>query len=150
MIAPLSLQFVLELVIINWTGFIAGVQYVDLIPKKFNGVIEDMLTKVDANNIREKYIKEFELGPVLKRKADDLSGGELQRFACATACVTPADIYLFDEPSSYLDVRQRLAVARVIRELVRDSKYILHLIPFTDRLLHSDHCVLLLFPNTYR
>jgi ATP-binding cassette, sub-family E, member 1 len=58
----------------------------------------------------------------LDREVDQLSGGELQRFAIATAAVQQADIYMFDEPSSYLDVKQRLTAARVIRELLTDKK----------------------------
>ena len=46
----------------------------------------------------------------------------MQRFAIAMAVVQKADIYMFDEPSSYLDVKQRLAAARVIRDLVTDTK----------------------------
>ena len=47
-----------------------------------------------------------------------LSGGELQRFAIATVAVQVADVYMFDEPSSYLDVKQRLTAAAVIRDIV--------------------------------
>ena len=39
-----------------------------------------------------------------------LSGGELQRFAISVVVVQKADVYMFDEPSSYLDVKQRLKV----------------------------------------
>jgi ATP-binding cassette subfamily E protein 1 len=42
-----------------------------------------------------------------------LSGGELQRFSIAMIAVQQADVYMFDEPSSYLDVRQRLKAAHV-------------------------------------
>ena len=49
------------------------------------------------------------------RNVEDLSGGELQRFACAMVCIQKADIFMFDEPSSYLDVKQRLNAAKAIR-----------------------------------
>ncbi len=52
----------------------------------------------------------------------DLSGGELQRFAIATVCIQRANVYMFDEPSSYLDVKQRLNAARAIRELRQADK----------------------------
>jgi len=61
------------------------------------------------------------LGPVGHREIGDLSGGELQRFAIGVACVQEADIYMFDEPSSYLDVKQRLKAARVIREVLSEK-----------------------------
>lgn len=41
------------------------------------------------------------------------AGGELQRFAIAVVAAQEADVYMIDEPSSYLDVRQRLKAARV-------------------------------------
>jgi ATP-binding cassette subfamily E protein 1 len=40
-------------------------------------------------------------------------GGELQRFAIAVVACQEADVYMIDEPSSYLDVRQRLKAAQV-------------------------------------
>ena len=50
-----------------------------------------------------------------------LSGGELQRFAIATVAVQKADVYMFDEPSSYLDVKQRLRAASTIRATVNSE-----------------------------
>ena len=44
---------------------------------------------------------------------ENLSGGELQRFAIAVVAAQAADVYMIDEPSSYLDVRQRLKAAKV-------------------------------------
>jgi ABC-type cobalamin/Fe3+-siderophores transport system ATPase subunit len=58
-----------------------------------------------------------DLGPVWERNVGDLSGGELQRFAIGVVCVQEGDIYMFDEPSSYLDVKQRLNAAQVIHLL---------------------------------
>jgi hypothetical protein len=50
---------------------------------------------------------------VLDRNVENLSGGELQRFAIAVVAAQKADVYMIDEPSSYLDVRQRLKAAKV-------------------------------------
>jgi ATP-binding cassette subfamily E protein 1 len=59
---------------------------------------------------------------VLDRDVGDLSGGELQRFAIAVVAIQHAEIYMFDEPSSYLDVKQRLKAAQVVRSLLRPSR----------------------------
>jgi len=56
---------------------------------------------------------------------DVLSGGELQRVAVAAALSREADVYLFDEPSSHLDVKQRLQVAKAIRSLKEQQKTII-------------------------
>lgn len=37
----------------------------------------------------------------------------MQRFAIAVVAAQKADVYMIDEPSSYLDVRQRLKAAQV-------------------------------------
>lgn len=50
---------------------------------------------------------------VTDRNVENLSGGELQRFAIAVVACQQADVYMLDEPSSYLDVRQRLKAAQV-------------------------------------
>ena len=62
---------------------------------------------------------------VKSRNVDELSGGELQRFAIAMVCIQRADIYMFDEPSSYLDVKQRLNAALAIRALADPVKYVI-------------------------
>merc|ERR1711865_966752 len=51
-----------------------------------------------------------------------MGGGELQRFCIAFTAVTDADVYMFDEPSSYLDVKQRLQAGEVIRSLLGTRK----------------------------
>ena len=70
-------------------------------------------------------IKHLDLGGILEREIGQLSGGELQRFIIAMTCVQQADIYMFDEPSSYLDVKQRLNAARMIRSLLAHDNYVI-------------------------
>ena len=54
-----------------------------------------------------------------------LSGGELQRFAIAVVAVQKADVYMFDEPSSYLDVKQRIHACKAIRSLLKQDNYVI-------------------------
>lgn len=63
-----------------------------------------------------------DLKHIREREIAALSGGELQRFACAMVCIQNGDIFMFDEPSSYLDVKQRLNAATTIRSLLHPSK----------------------------
>ena len=51
-----------------------------------------------------------------------LSGGELQRLAIAVCLGTPADVYLIDEPSAYLDSEQRIGAARAIKRFVSTTR----------------------------
>ncbi|MCW4046823.1 MAG: ribosome biogenesis/translation initiation ATPase RLI, partial [Candidatus Bathyarchaeota archaeon] len=100
-------------------------QYVDKIPKAVSGKVGELLEKVDERKLLDKLAVELELKKVWDRELDVLSGGELQRVAVAAALSREADVYLFDEPSSYLDVKQRLTVAKAIRSLKDYGKTII-------------------------
>lgn len=63
-------------------------------------------------------LERLELTTLLDQTLDSLSGGERQRLAIALTLLSDADLYVFDEPSSFLDVSQRLIAGRVIREWV--------------------------------
>ena len=92
-------------------------QYVDHIPKAAKGTVGPLLRARDERRLCETMLVELQLDHVQSRDLEMLSGGELQRFAIAMVAVQEADVYMFDEPSSYLDVRQRLKAANVIRAL---------------------------------
>jgi len=66
----------------------------------------------------------FELVDVLDRDLNKLSGGELQRVAMAATLMKDADVYFFDEPSSYLDIYQRVKMARQIKKLSEEKQVI--------------------------
>jgi ATP-binding cassette subfamily E protein 1 len=100
-------------------------QYVDLIPKVATGRIDRLLEKADERGKYSEIMKKLQLENIRKRDVGDLSGGELQRLAVAIAFCKDADVYLFDEPSSYLDVKQRLETAKVIRSLKDENKIII-------------------------
>ncbi|CAD5118638.1 DgyrCDS7326 [Dimorphilus gyrociliatus] len=100
-------------------------QYVDQIPKAVKGTVQDLLNKKDEMNNQERVCTTLDLMNVRDREIKDLSGGELQRFACAMVCIQRADIFMFDEPSSYLDVKQRLKAALAIRNLIEANRYVI-------------------------
>ncbi len=84
-------------------------------------VVGDVLKVADEKGVLDEYISLFELEEARKRKVSELSGGELQRLAIAITMMKEADYYFFDEPSSYLDVRQRIKVAKLLRRLGEDK-----------------------------
>ncbi|AWU75830.1 translation initiation factor RLI1 [Pichia kudriavzevii] len=132
-------------------------QYVDNIPRAIKGPLNKVgeLLKarsdgVDSNNIKE-VIKMTDLGNLLNREVSKLSGGELQRFAIGMTCIQKANVYMFDEPSSYLDVKQRLLAALIIRSLSDTEVYTIvveHDLSVLDYL--SDYvCILYGVPSVY-
>jgi len=126
-------------------------QYVDHIPKAVKGTVEKILAQKDERKVQDQLIADLDLKKVLQRDINDLSGGELQRFAIAVVGVQEADVFMFDEPSSYLDVQQRLKAAKVIRGLLKPTTYVIvveHDLSVLDYL--SDFiCVLYGTPGAY-
>lgn len=125
-------------------------QFVDVI-KKTGGTVGETLARIDERGVMNEMVELLDLKNILANNISSLSGGELQRFAIAAACVRKADIYMFDEPSSYLDVKQRLMAAQAIRSLIRPEAYVIvveHDLSVLDYL--SDFvCVLYGKPGVY-
>ncbi len=92
-------------------------QYVDKLPAVHKGLVRDLLKKVDDNRRMDEVTERLSIRNVVSHDIAKLSGGELQRVALAATLLKDADVYFFDEPSSYLDIYQRLEVAKVIQEL---------------------------------
>jgi len=93
-------------------------QYVDHIPKKVKkGTVKKILKKKNQRDVLKEIVKQLDLKNLMNREILQLSGGELQRFAIAAIIEQEADVYMFDEPSSYLDIKQRLKTAETIRNI---------------------------------
>ncbi len=92
-------------------------QYVDLIPKVVDGSIGDILKKNDETGYYKEIIDSLNLQGSVDKNVKECSGGELQKFAIAATLEKNADIYLFDEMTSYLDIGERLRISEVIQEL---------------------------------
>lgn len=90
-------------------------QHVDMIPKKMSGKVKELLEKVSKN--WKDVVKRLRMEEMLEKDIVNLSGGELQLLAVAAVLMKDCEFYFFDEPSSYLDVEQRLRVAKEIRKL---------------------------------
>lgn len=99
-------------------------QHVDRIPEIFKGKVVELLEKVNEKGELKEVSKKLEINKVLERDIRQLSGGELQRVAIAACILKKANVYFFDEPSSYLDIKQRLKVAKIIRSLVSEENCI--------------------------
>ena len=99
-------------------------QYVDHIPKAFKGNVGKLLSSVNERGLYDEMVEKFGLGHLLERNLDQLSGGELQRVAICATLLKKADVYFFDEPSSYLDIYERMRIVRIIQELAESARVI--------------------------
>lgn len=100
-------------------------QMVDLLPKFVKGNVKNLMEGVDERGAMDEILEALELRPILNRNISKLSGGELQRVAIAAAALREADFYYFDEPTSWLDVRQRLNAVKVVRNLADAGKSVM-------------------------
>jgi ATP-binding cassette subfamily E protein 1 len=126
-------------------------QYVDRIPKAVKGTVGEVLRAQDQRGVLDRIAKELEIDNLFERDLGVLSGGELQRVAIAAAICRDAGVYLFDEPSSHLDIYQRVRAARIIRGLIEDGRNVVaaeHDLAVLDY-LSDDIFVLYGDPNVY-
>ena len=100
-------------------------QQVDLIPKLMKGKVRTLLKKVDEKNQLDNIAKELEIENILDNDITEISGGELQRVAIAAAVLKKANLYIFDELTSYLDIKQRLKIAKFIKSLADENTAVL-------------------------
>jgi ATP-binding cassette subfamily E protein 1 len=121
-------------------------QYVDTIPKNIKGTISENLHQKS-----QQILDDLDLNHLLDRDISVLSGGELQRFAIAKVISEKVEMYIFDEPSSYLDIKQRLKVSNLIRNLISYDNYVIcieHDLSILDYI--SDYiCCLYGVPGSY-
>jgi ATP-binding cassette subfamily E protein 1 len=99
-------------------------QYVDKLPSVNKGIVRQLLEKVAERMSVAEAVEMLELKDVVDRPLNELSGGELQRTAIAATILKDSDVYFFDEPSSYLDIYQRIKVARIIQALSKEKQVI--------------------------
>ena len=100
-------------------------QHIDKLPKVFDGEVRGLLSRVDDRNELETFASELGITHILGRKLGDLSGGELQRVAICATLLKEADVYFFDEPSSYLDIYERMRMVLILQALAERGKRVL-------------------------
>ena len=100
-------------------------QAVELIPKMTRGTVREILEKMDERGKLQELLDILDLRDILDSSISSISGGELQRVAIAAAVLKKAGLYIFDEPMSYLDISQRVRVAKFIRTLADEHTAVL-------------------------
>ena len=92
-------------------------QDIDALPTVIKGgkSVAQLLHEADEKNAFDEVVKGLGIGEILENSLANLSGGELQKVAVAATAMKQADLFFFDEPTSYLDISQRINVAKFIR-----------------------------------
>ncbi len=100
-------------------------QYIDKIPRVVKGKVGEVLSRIASPDKLKQVVELFELGHLLDRDVSALSGGELQRLALAACLSRDANTFIIDEPSSFLDIRQRFRMAAAVRSLLEADRRII-------------------------
>lgn len=116
-------------------------QYIDYIPKVFSGTPRELLKPTDERNRLADYVEALNLVPILDHDIGKLSGGELQRVAIAACLARSADFYFLDEITPFLDIHQRMAAGRLIREIAAERPIVIveHDLAILDMLADTVH-----------
>ena len=101
------------------------VQYVELIPLYVKGRVSDILSRLGDGETLREISERLGLHRIMDRDIGALSGGELQKVALAAAMLRKGDVYIFDEPTTHLDIFERMRVSDAIRGLAGPDKYVL-------------------------
>ena len=93
------------------------------ISPEYEGTVHELLASIAKENFDSSWYKTEIIRPlkvdlILDRNITELSGGELQKVAIAMCLSRDVELYLFDEPSAYLDVEERLHMSKTIRRVI--------------------------------
>ena len=86
--------------------------------------VKEVLSKYQDYKDYNNIIKTLDIDKIYNNKITLLSGGELQKLVCAISMLKDGDVYIFDEPTNYLDIEYRIKVANLIKDLCTYEKYI--------------------------
>ena len=115
-------------------------QYVDRIAEEPSTTLEYVAA---GGGAARRTLETVGLAHRADRRLSELSGGELQLASIARTLATDADLYLIDEPSSYLDIVHRLDVARTLRRLGESKSVVVveHDLALLDYLADQAHLI---------
>lgn len=101
--------------------------------------------------IVSKCLMRFHLEEIAQREFNSLSGGQKQTVLIARALAQTPKMYLFDEPVSFLDVRNQLEIMIAAKELVdRDKKTVVMVLHDLNMALRfADHVVMMKNGNIF-
>jgi ATP-binding cassette subfamily E protein 1 len=97
-----------------------------IIKPKFEGTVQELFYEKIGSmftnaQFQSDVVRPLHVDHLMDQKVLNLSGGQLQTVSIILALGKPADVYLIDEPSAYLDIEQRLAVAKVIKRFIMNT-----------------------------
>ncbi len=90
------------------------------------------ISKTEKRKRAIKALKEVGLSGQMKKKPNQLSGGQMQRVAIARAIVNEPKIILADEPTGALDSETSVQVMEILKKI--SNKYLIIMVTHNDKL----------------
>ncbi|MCK9544856.1 MAG: ribosome biogenesis/translation initiation ATPase RLI [Novosphingobium sp.] len=107
-------------------SFAYKIQKVEDIPKVFKKSVKELLENISEDKeYYTKIVQELEIESLLEKTPSQVSGGELQRIAIAACLLKDAQLYFFDEYTTFLDIKQRFKIAKILREKINENSSIM-------------------------
>lgn len=108
---------------------------VNIKPQDILGLVQKIKKDMKVSDVLEKYLDSpsyskivnvLELDILKDQTIHSLSGGQLQKLVCASTLLKPGDVYIFDEPTNYLDIEYRIKISNLIKDLIvkNDNIYV--------------------------
>ncbi len=90
----------------------SDLQVIQLLEKSNGNPIEGSMEE-------EQIVDPLKIKKLYNKSIRNLSGGELQKVAVASCLLQKVDVFALDEPSAFLDVEDRIAIAKFLQKFVR-------------------------------
>ena len=78
------------------------------------------VSKADRRRRAKEVLEKVGLGDQLKKKPNQMSGGQMQRVAIARALINDPEILLADEPTGALDTETSVQIMELLKEIAKD------------------------------
>jgi len=90
--------------------------------------VGDILNKYNQVHNFDEIITQLDVRKIFDNKIKNISGGELQKLVCISTIfkgtINKSDVFVFDEPTNYLDIEYRIKIANIIKNILDEDKYI--------------------------
>ncbi len=75
--------------------------------------------QIEGSQEEEQILEPLKIKKLYNKSVKNLSGGELQKISVAACLLQKVDLYALDEPSAFLDVEDRITIAKFLQKFVR-------------------------------
>ena len=97
-------------------------QYLD---SDYSDTVRNLLysqgSQIEDELFNNEIIRPLSINKIFEKNVKTLSGGELQKVAIAICLMNDADIYALDEPSAFIDVEDRIVLARSVQKFIKSN-----------------------------